>query len=118
VRWRPREPPWRPPPRAGARRFTADGYHRMAEAGILGEDERVELLDGAVLEMRPVGDRHVGAVGRCGEAFAPVWVAGRLTLHASTRGIPCGSTTTTSRGPTSRSRGRGWRPRRGLERSC
>jgi Uma2 family endonuclease len=63
------------------RRFTADEYHRMAEAGILGEDERVELLDGDVLEMSPVGDPHVVAVTRCGRAFAPAWVAGRLTLH-------------------------------------
>jgi Uma2 family endonuclease len=63
------------------RRFTVDEYHRMAEAGILGDDERVELLDGDVVEMSPVGDPHVAAVTRCGRAFAPAWVAGRLTLH-------------------------------------
>jgi Uma2 family endonuclease len=63
------------------RRFTADEYHRMGEAGILREDERVELLDGDVVEMSPVGDPHVAAVTRCGRAFAPAWVAGRLTLH-------------------------------------
>jgi Uma2 family endonuclease len=63
------------------RRFTVEEYHRMAEAGVLGEDEPVELLDGDVVEMSPVGDPHVAAVTRCGRAFAPAWVAGRLTLH-------------------------------------
>jgi hypothetical protein len=30
------------------RRITADQYHRMGEAGIIEQDERVELLDGAL----------------------------------------------------------------------
>jgi Uma2 family endonuclease len=62
------------------RRFTVDEYHRMAEAGILGEDERVELLDGDILEMSPVGDPHVEGVNRCGRASAAAWAAGRLTV--------------------------------------
>ena len=66
---------------AARRRFTVDEYHRMAEAGILTEDDRVELIDGQIVEMSPVGDPHVVAVTRCGRAFAPAWVAGRLTLH-------------------------------------
>jgi Uma2 family endonuclease len=73
----------RAPPEATTRRrrrFTADEYHRMAEAGILREDERVELLDGDVVEMSPVGDRHVEAVTRCGEAYAGAWAAGRLRI--------------------------------------
>jgi Uma2 family endonuclease len=60
------------PPKATTRRrrrFTADEYHRMAEAGILGEDERVELLDGDVVEMSPIGDRHVEGVNRCTRRF-------------------------------------------------
>jgi Uma2 family endonuclease len=60
------------------RRFTADEYHRMAEVGILREDERLELLDGDILEMSPAGDRHVEAVSRCEEAFAPLLAARRV----------------------------------------
>ena len=41
-------------------RFTVDDYHRMADAGILGEDDRVELIDGEVVRMSPVGAQHAG----------------------------------------------------------
>jgi Uma2 family endonuclease len=44
------------------RLFTVDEYHRMAEAGILGEDERVELIEGEIVQMAPIGPRHAGCV--------------------------------------------------------
>jgi Uma2 family endonuclease len=44
--------------------FTVDEYHRMAAAGILGEDDRVELVDGEILEMTPIGSRHAACVDR------------------------------------------------------
>lgn len=44
------------------RRFTVHEYHRMAEAGILHEDDRVELMDGEVVEMNPIGSRHANCV--------------------------------------------------------
>ena len=46
------------------RRFTVDEYHRMAEAGILGEGDRVELLDGEIVLMSPMGTRHASTVAR------------------------------------------------------
>lgn len=46
------------------RSFTVADYYRMAEAGILSEDDRVELLDGEVIEMSPIGSRHAACVDR------------------------------------------------------
>ena len=46
------------------RRFNADEYEQMGRAGILGEDDRVELLDGEIVEMTPIGLRHADCVNR------------------------------------------------------
>lgn len=46
------------------RRFTVDEYHRMGEAGILSEDDRVELLAGEIVTMSPIGPLHAGTVDR------------------------------------------------------
>ena len=45
-------------------RFTVADYHRMVECGILAEDDRVELLDGQVIPMTPIGSPHAGCVNR------------------------------------------------------
>lgn len=46
------------------RRFDVDEYHGMARAGILHEDDHVELIDGELVEMPAVGSRHISCVGR------------------------------------------------------
>jgi Uma2 family endonuclease len=45
-----------------SRHFTALEFERMAAMAIFGDDERVELLDGVVVPMTPIGDRHIGCV--------------------------------------------------------
>ena len=43
-------------------RFSVDDYHRMGEAGILSPADRIELIDGEIIAMAPVGSPHTGAV--------------------------------------------------------
>ncbi|HAO33767.1 MAG TPA: Uma2 family endonuclease [Candidatus Competibacter sp.] len=43
-------------------RWTVAEYHRMAEVGLLNEDSRVELIDGEIIEMAPIGSSHGGEV--------------------------------------------------------
>ena len=45
-----------------ARKFTVAEYFRMAEKGILDEQERVELIDGEVLLMPPMGPEHFAGI--------------------------------------------------------
>src|SRR5215218_7227158 len=42
--------------------FTAEEYRAMAEAGVLGEDDRVELVGGEIVDMAPIGSRHLACV--------------------------------------------------------
>lgn len=41
--------------------LTVDDLYAMVDAGILAEDERVELLDGVLVEVSPPGPEHIGA---------------------------------------------------------
>jgi Uma2 family endonuclease len=51
-------------------RFSVDEYHRMASAGILGEDDRVELIDGEIVVMSPVGAHHSGTVNKLNRSLS------------------------------------------------
>ena len=42
--------------------FTIEEWHHMGETGLFGEDARLELLDGEVIEMLPIGSPHGGCV--------------------------------------------------------
>ncbi len=52
------------------RRFTVDEYYRMAEVGIFSEDDRVELIEGEIVEMVPIGDRHAAHVDKLNWIFS------------------------------------------------
>jgi len=47
-----------------ARRFTVDEYERMVHAGVFASDDRVELIEGEILEMTPIGIPHASIVDR------------------------------------------------------
>ena len=45
-------------------RLTVSDYHRMGEVGILARDARVELIEGEIIDLSPIGSRHSAAVNR------------------------------------------------------
>jgi Uma2 family endonuclease len=66
-------------PVARPHRFTVAEYHRMAEVGILGEDSRVELIRGQIVDKAPIGAPHLGMVNRL-TRLLPGVLAGRGIL--------------------------------------
>jgi hypothetical protein len=51
------------------KRFTVDEYQRMGQVGILSEDDRVELIDGEIVAMMPIGPRHNACVASANRAL-------------------------------------------------
>jgi len=60
-------------------RFTVEDFHRMGEIGILDEDDRVELIDGEIIAMSPIGFRHYRIVNNLTRLFV-TQAAGRWTV--------------------------------------
>jgi len=60
--------------------FTVQDYYRMAQAGILRPEDRVELIDGEIIEMSPMGYRHALCVGRITTLFIRAF-GDRVTLQ-------------------------------------
>ena len=50
-------------------RITVDEYHRMAEVGLLAPDARVELIEGEIIDMAPIGTVH-SSVARSADSAA------------------------------------------------
>ena len=46
------------------RPFTTTEYYKLLESGVLTEDDRVELIDGEIITMSPIGPRHTASVKR------------------------------------------------------
>jgi Uma2 family endonuclease len=62
------------------RLFTVHEYHQMAQAGILHEDHRVELIEGEIVQMASIGSRHAACVDRLTQLFV-MRVAGRAIVR-------------------------------------
>jgi Uma2 family endonuclease len=67
------------------RRLSVAEYHRMIEAGVFDEDERLELLEGVIVRMSPQKERHARAIQRLTRTLvrtAPesLWVRVQLPL--------------------------------------
>ncbi|MGH8613755.1 MAG: Uma2 family endonuclease [Gammaproteobacteria bacterium] len=68
-------------------RLTVEEFHRMGEAGIFLEDDRVELIDGEIIDMAPIGSKHAAIVTELSrlfvvvvEARARVWIQNPIRL--------------------------------------
>jgi hypothetical protein len=75
--------------------FTVDDYYRMAQCGILRPDDRVELINGQVVEMSPIGALHAGRVNYLTEVLVKlvgeagvVMVQNPVTLERHTQPQP------------------------------
>jgi Uma2 family endonuclease len=55
---------------ASHRLFTVDEYEQMAAAGILGEDDRLELIGGEIIEMSPISVPHAVCVKKLNRLFS------------------------------------------------
>lgn len=62
------------------RRFTVEEYHLMAKAGILTADDRVELIEGQIVRMTPIGSTHQYLVDLLAELFVRL-LAGRAIVR-------------------------------------
>ena len=62
------------------RRFDVDDYYRMAAAGILTPEDRVELIEGEIVDMAPIGSEHGGKVNRLNRLLAPAMAAGHAIV--------------------------------------
>jgi Uma2 family endonuclease len=59
-------------------RFTVEEYYRMAEIGLFAADARVELIEGEIIDMTPIGPRHCGIVD---------WLARQFQMRLGERSI-------------------------------
>jgi Uma2 family endonuclease len=66
---------------AAKHRLTVLDFHRMVKAGILGEDDRVELIEGELFDMAPIGSQHASIVDALVEMLT-LGAKGRVLVRA------------------------------------
>lgn len=70
------------------KKFTSEQYHQMVASGILTERDRVELIEGEIVQMSPIGRKHAACTNRLAELFvltfspqALVWTQSPICLN-------------------------------------
>lgn len=63
---------------ASRHRLRVEDFQKMGSAGILTEDDRVELIDGDLIDMTPIGSEHAGVID---------WLNQTLTLSCGPSAI-------------------------------
>ena len=83
------------PPPITRHRINAEQFHKMAEVGMFVPGERVELIEGEIIDMAPIGSFHCGNVGWLTQIFAEtlhgkaiVWVQNAVRLAADVEVYP------------------------------
>ncbi len=76
------------------RRFTREEYFRMAETGVLGPEDRTELINGYLVEMAAQNAPHRATVGKVDSQFQQIlegrdyWIQTQATLPLDCRNVP------------------------------
>ncbi|MBV8857627.1 MAG: Uma2 family endonuclease [Acidobacteria bacterium] len=77
------------------KQFSIEDYYRIAAAGVFREDDRVELIEGEIIEMSPIGSRHAACVGRLTEllgdrarSVAMLWVQNPVQINDYSEPVP------------------------------
>ena len=75
--------------------FNVDQYYRLAEVGVLKPDDRVELIEGEIVKMSPIGSPHAACVTRTNRLFqntfaqrAVIWVQNPVRLSDFSEPVP------------------------------
>lgn len=75
------------------RRFTVEEYYRLLDVGILREDDRVELIEGEIIEMSPMKPRHANTITKSTNRLVPLvlpdaMVSVQCPIQVGTRSLP------------------------------
>lgn len=77
------------PPALSPWRISSERYLEMIREGVLGPDDRVELINGMIIEMSPAGSKHDYVTNRLIKVFTPIcndldfWVQSTLVVDSS-----------------------------------
>lgn len=73
--------------RTNRRLFTVDEYERMGRTGVLGPDERTELIEGEIIRVTPMGSRHAATITRLNRVFCRIAESKKLVVASQSPAV-------------------------------